>query len=71
MPLTGFVIIRQIKLDPWIPALVSEHSSVFRRHHIRDDGEAGLPWWARGESPVAADVGRVVRDYYVEVIVAA
>lgn len=71
MPLTGFELNRQINVDPRIPPLVSEHLSVFRRHHVRDDGEAGLPRWARGRGPVAADVGRVLCDYYVEVIVAA
>ena len=71
IPLTGFEIERQINLDPRISVLVSEHLAIIRRHHVRDDGEAGLPWRARGTGPVAADVGCVLCDYYVEVIVAA
>lgn len=67
---TGFVNDRQIHLDPRIPALVPEYLSGFRRHHVRNDGEARLPRRAGGGGPVAADVGGIVRHHYVEVIVA-
>lgn len=68
---TGFEIVRQVHLNARISAFVPEHLPVHRRRHVRSYGETGFPWWAWGGGPVAADLGYVVGDYDVEVVVAA
>lgn len=69
--LTGFVKRWQFHLHPRISSLVPEYLSISRRYHVRNDGEAGIPWWAWGGGSVAADVGCVVCDDHVEVVIAA
>ena len=68
--LTSFVNNWHIHLHPRISALIPKHLPSSRRGHVRNDGEARLPWWAWGGGSVAADIGCIVCDGYVEVVVA-
>ena len=64
-------MIWHVDLNARISAFVAKDLSISRRRHVRNDEEAGLPWWAWGRGPVAADARFVVGDNDVQMIVAA
>lgn len=70
MRLTGFENGWQSHLHARILALDPKHLSNSCRSHVSNDGEAGVPWRAWGGASVAADVGCVVGDDYVQMVVA-